>query len=124
MNAEYSPAFGDSRHLSEVPIRWLQPQGFSDHTSVSRPFSNQSGLSDVTAGFKFAAIASEGTYLTFQFKSYFPSGDASKGLGTNHYSIEPSLLLYHKLSSRFTLEGQVRRLAPDRRIGGRSDYGF
>ena len=113
MNAEYSPVRRFSAFV-EVPVRWLQPQGFLAIPPFA-PFSNQSGLSDVTAGFKFAAIASEGTYLTFQFKSYFPSGDASKGLGTNHYSIEPSLLLYHKLSSRFTIEGQVGDWHP---IGG------
>ena len=113
MNAEYAPLRRFSAFV-EVPIRWLQPQGF-----LALPpfpgFSNQSGLSDVTAGFKIAAMASEGTYVTFQFKSYFPSGDASKGLGTNHYSVEPSLLLYHKLSSRFTIEGQVGDWHP---IGG------
>jgi hypothetical protein len=113
MNAEYSPIRRFSAFL-EVPVRWLQPQGFLAIPPFPG-FSNQAGLSDVTAGFKFAAIASEGTYFTFQFKSYFPSGDASKGLGTNHYSIEPSLLLYHKLSSRFTIEGQVGDWHP---IGG------
>jgi hypothetical protein len=79
------------------------------------PFSNQSGLSDVTAGFKFAAVASEGTFLTLQFKGYFPSGAASKGLGTKHYSVEPSLLMYHSLSDRWTLEGQIGDWHP---IGG------
>jgi hypothetical protein len=117
MNVEYSP----HRRLSafvEVPIRWLQPQGFltaPGPPSMFPPFSNQSGLSDVQAGFKFAAVTSEGTYLTFQFKSYFPSGDASQGLGTHHYSVEPSLLLYHSLSERWTLEGQVGDWHP---IGG------
>jgi len=113
MNVEYSP----HRRLSafvEVPIRWLQPQGFRSIPPFPG-FSNQSGLSDVTAGLKFAAVASEGTYLTFQFKSHFPSGDASKGLGTNHYSVEPSLLLYHSFSDRWTLEGQVGDWHP---IGG------
>jgi hypothetical protein len=119
MNAEYSPVRRFSAFV-EVPIRWLQPQGFFGTPPGNLPpgattFGNQSGLSDVIAGFKMAAVASEGTYLTFQFKSYFPSGDASKGLGTNHYSIEPSLLLYHKLSSRFTFEGQVGDWHP---IGG------
>jgi len=59
------------------------------------------------AGFKFAAVDSESTYVTFQFKSYFPSGDASKGLGTNHYIIEPSLLVYHSFSPRLSVEGQL-----------------
>jgi len=119
MNLEYSPQRRFSAFV-EVPIRWLQPQGFQPLPPASLgflPFSSQSGLSDVTAGFKFAAVATESTYLTFQFKSYFPSGDASKGLGTNHYSVEPSLLLYQKLSSRFTLEGQIGDWHP---IGGSS----
>jgi hypothetical protein len=117
MNVEYSPQRRFSAFV-EVPIRWLQPQGFLPAPPANMgflPFSNQSGLSDVTAGFKFAAVASEGTYLTFQFKSYFPSGDASKGLGTNHYSVEPSLLMYHSFSERWTLEGQIGDWHP---IGG------
>jgi hypothetical protein len=113
MNVEYAPHRRFSAFV-EVPIRWLQPQGFQSIPPFPA-FSNQSGLGDVTAGLKFAAVATEGTYLTFQFKSYFPSGDASKGLGTNHYSVEPSLLLYHRLSSRFTLEGQLGDWHP---IGG------
>jgi len=113
MNAEYSPQRRFSAFV-EVPIRWLQPQGFQTLPAFA-PFSNQSGLSDVTAGIKFAAVATEGTYLTLQFKSYFPSGDASKGLGTNHYSVEPSVLAYHRFSDRWTLEGQVGDWHP---IGG------
>jgi hypothetical protein len=113
LHAEYSPHRRFSVFV-EVPVRWLQPQGFQPIPPLAG-FSNQSGLSDVQAGFKLAAVASEGTSLTFQFRSYFPSGDASRGLGTNHYSIEPSLLLYRNLSSRFTLEGQVGDWHP---IGG------
>jgi hypothetical protein len=112
-DVEYAPLRRFSAFV-EVPIRWLQPQGFFPIRQFS-PFSNQAGLSDVMAGIKFAAIASEGTYVTLQFKSYFPSGDSSKGLGTNHYSVEPSLLVYQRISSRFTLEGQVGDWHP---IGG------
>src|SRR4029077_15419619 len=43
------------------------------------------------------------------------SGDALRGLGTNHYSVEPSLLLYHSFSERWTLEGQIGDWHP---IGG------
>jgi hypothetical protein len=113
MNVEYSPQRRFSAFV-EVPIRWLQAQGFQ--TLPPFPgFPNQGGLGDVTAGLKFAAVASEHTYVTFQLKGYFPSGDASKGLGTNHYSVEPSLLLFQQLSSRFTLEGQIGDWHP---IGG------
>jgi len=113
INVEYSPHRRFSA-FAEVPIRWLQAQGFQPIPPFPG-FSNQSGLSEVTAGFKYAAVASEGTYLTFQLKSYFPSGDASRGLGTNHYSVEPSLLLYHALSERWTVEGQIGDWHP---IGG------
>lgn len=112
-DVEYSPKRRFS-FFAEVPIRWLQPQGFMP-IAIFAPFPDQSGISDVMAGFKVAAVASEGTYVTFQFKSFFPSGDSSKGLGTNHYSIEPSLLVYHKLSDRFTIEGQIGDWHP---IGG------
>jgi hypothetical protein len=82
MNVEYSPHRRFSG-FAEVPIRWLQTRGFQPIPPFPTPpygaFSNQAGVSDVTAGFKFAAAASESAYLTFQFKSYFPSGDASKG---------------------------------------------
>lgn len=117
MNVEYSPHHRFSAFV-EIPIRWLQPQGFQPLPPASLgflPFSSESGLGDVTAGLKFAAVASEGTYVTFQLKGYFPSGDASKGLGTNHYSVEPSLLLYQQLSHRFILEGQLGDWHP---IGG------
>jgi outer membrane putative beta-barrel porin/alpha-amylase len=101
--------FAPMRRLSlfaEIPFRWIQAQGLVT-PAADGPFPNEGGLSDVMAGFKFAAIASESTYLTFQVRGYFPSGDASKGLGTNHYSVEPEALLYHRFSDRLTLEGQV-----------------
>jgi hypothetical protein len=117
MNVEYSPQRRFSA-MVEVPIRWLQPQGFQPIPPASLgflPFSNQSGLGDATAALKFATVASESTYLTIQLKSYFPSGDASKGLGTDHYSVEPSLLLYQSLSDKWTVEAQAGDWHP---IGG------
>jgi hypothetical protein len=112
LNVEYSPQRRFSAFV-EVPFRWLQPQDF--RSSPFPAFSNQAGLGDVMAGFKVAAIASETTYVTLQVKADFPSGDASKGLGTNHYSVEPSLLMLHQFSDRFTVEGQVGDWHP---IGG------
>lgn len=100
--------------FAEVPVRWIQAQGLLTPPGDG-PFPNEGGLSDVMAGFKVAAVASERTYLTFQVRAYFPTGDASKGLGTNHYSIEPEALLYHRFSGRLTLEGQLGDWHP---IGG------
>lgn len=108
MRAEYAPI----RRLSffvEVPVRWIQPQSFAKFTGS---FSNQAGLSDVQEGIKFAALASSSRYLTFQFQASFPSGDGSKGLGTQHYSVEPELIYYQAISSRAALEAMVNGVLP------------
>jgi hypothetical protein len=74
----------------------------------------------VQAGLKFAMLASSRHYLTAQLLSYFPSGDSRSGLGTNHYSVEPALLYYQRLSERFELEGELGGWLP---IGGSSGKG-
>jgi len=115
--AEYAPSKRFSI-FTEVPVRWIQPQQTVANVSGQAPpipNVSEAGLSDLAAGFKFAAIASSNQYLTFQFQAYFPSGNASLGLGTNHYSVEPALLYYRRLSERFALEAQVGDSHP---IGG------
>ena len=114
MYAEYAPAKRFS-FFADIPIRWIQP--LSIKVSGTPPFTNEAGLSDVAAGFKIAALASPNRYLTFQFQAYFPSGNASTGLGTNHYSVEPALLYYQRFSDRIALEAQVGDSHP---IGGSS----
>lgn len=114
--AEYAPI----RRLSmftEVPFRWIQPQSFIPNTYTSTTFSGHGGISDVRAGLKLALVASSKQALTFQFRAYFPSGNSFHGLGTNHYSVEPALLYYQKLSTRWTVEGQFGDWIP---IGGSS----
>jgi hypothetical protein len=116
---EYAPIKRFS-FFTQVPVRWIQPQlTVANENQVYPPFPNvnEAGLSDVAAGFKLAAIASSNQYLTFQFQAYFPSGNASMGLGTNHYSVEPALLYYRRLSDRAALEAQVGDSHP---IGGSS----
>ncbi len=64
-------------------------------------------------------LASSRHYLTAQLLSYFPSGDSRSGLGTNHYSLEPALLYYQRLSERFEIEGELGGWLP---IGGSWDW--
>jgi Putative MetA-pathway of phenol degradation len=116
LRAEYA----QSQRLSfftELPVRWIQPQLIVADVSPTDTLTNEAGLSDVAAGFKLAALASPHQYLTFQFQAYFPSGNASSGLGTGHYSVEPALLYYQSLSDRVALEAQVGDSHP---IGGSS----
>ncbi len=102
----------------EIPFRWIQPQGVAHGTAPA--FPNGAGISDVQAGLKFAMLATSRHYLTVQLLSYFPSGDSRSGLGTNHYSVEPALLFYQRLSERFEIEGELGGWLP---IGGSSGVG-
>jgi len=95
--------------FGEVPIRWLQPQGFVPDTGS---FSNQSGLSDVRAGLKLALVAQEDQFVTVQLQGNFPTGDGLKGLGVEHFSFEPALLYNQNLSDIVNLEAQFGAVLP------------
>jgi len=116
LRGEYAPMQRLS-FFTELPFRWIQPQHAVASVSPTSFLTNQGGISDVAAGFKLAAIASPNRYLTFQFQANFPSGDASSGLGTDHYSIAPSLLYFQRFSDRLTLEAELGDSHP---IGGSS----
>lgn len=96
--------------FGELPVRLLNPEQ-NDNTG---------GLGDVQGGFKYALQNTPEQTLTFQLRGYVPSGDADRGLGTHHFSIEPALLLRRWLSERATFEGEVRDWIP---IGGSSAEG-
>ncbi len=116
LRGEYAPKKFFSFML-ELPLRFIQPVSFAPATvsSASPGFGDQGGLSDVSAGFKLAAVASKQQYLTFQLVATFPSGDSGKGLGTDHYTVAPSLLYYRKVTDRFSMEGELGDSHP---IGG------
>jgi hypothetical protein len=89
----------------EVPVRLINPE-IND---------NSAGLSDVNAGFKYAFVCQDDLVATFQLRTYAPTGDADRGLGTRHVSIEPALLVYRPLGERLTFEGELRYWVP---VGG------
>jgi hypothetical protein len=117
LHGEYAPSKRFS-FFAEVPVRWIQPQRTVNNVANMGALSaniNSAGLSDLAAGFKLDAVASSNQYFTFQFQAHFPSGNASTGLGTNHYSVETALLYYRRLSDRVALEAQVGDSHP---VGG------
>jgi hypothetical protein len=69
------------------------------------------GISDMQFGFKYAVLASPTQFLTTQLRLYSPSGDPGLGLGTGHWSLEPSLL-YFKRWNRLVLQGQLTDWIP------------
>src|SRR5262249_42266415 len=64
----------------ELPWRFLNPE-------VN---SNVNGFSDMNTGFKYAFLCREDCTATFQLRTYIPTGDATRGLGNNHVSLEPA----------------------------------
>lgn len=89
----------------EGPVRFLNPE-VNDNTA---------GFSDMNVGVKAALISSQDQVLTFQFRTYIPTGDSDRGLGTDHVSLEPSLLLWQQLSDKAYMEAELRDWIP---IGG------
>jgi len=114
LHTEYAPTSRVSL-FAELPFRRIQPQsfnpdiaaGFTKTGGKGTRVDNLSGISDVRAGVKMALVERPDQALTLQVRAYIPSGDAVQGLGTGHYSVEPSLLYYRKLSDWTTLESQV-----------------
>jgi hypothetical protein len=86
----------------ELPWRFLNPE-------VN---ANANGFADMNAGFKYAFLFRENGVATFQFRTYIPTGDASRGLGNHHVSLEPAFLFFKPLSDRVGLEGEFRYWVP------------
>lgn len=88
-----------------APARFLSPE-------VNTP---EDGFGDLDTGFKYAFQRTADAVTTFQLRAFAPTGNPNRGLGTNHVSLEPALLMYRKLSDRIRYEGEFRYWVP---IGG------
>jgi hypothetical protein len=86
----------------ELPYRWLQPD-VNPH---------QRGLSDLDFGFKYAFVNDEDTVLTFLWRTYAPTADGLRGLGTHNWNVEPELLYYQRLWDNLTVECELRGFIP------------
>jgi hypothetical protein len=104
-------AFGDRLSVfGEVPYRTINFKHLDEDTPPGD--NNPNGFSDLIFGFKAALLASPDQYLTFQFRTYVPTGDADRGLGTGHVSLEPGLLFYQRLDERLVLQAQIMDWIP------------
>jgi hypothetical protein len=72
---------------------------------------NTGGLADAQGGLKWALLQDCDSVLTLQVRGYAPSGDADRGLGVGHASIEPGLLLFQR-TCEFNFEGELRYWIP------------
>ncbi|HUK34881.1 MAG TPA: hypothetical protein VLV86_13250 [Vicinamibacterales bacterium] len=91
--------------FATAPVRSVQPQTFLGPAPHS--FQDSWGFGDFRLGAKVALISDEDSTLTVQVQGYFPTGDAKKGLGTDHGTVEFSLLDRQKMSDQLQLELEV-----------------
>lgn len=96
-----------------LPFRQIQPQSFVPGTGAG--FPDQGGVGDLRAGVKLGLADRPDAGATLKLQAYFPTGDSTKGLGTNHASFEPALLFHNSLSDVVEVESQVGVWIP---IGG------
>jgi Putative MetA-pathway of phenol degradation len=73
------------------------------------------GFGDMIIGTKTLLIDTEYAQLTLQFQTFIPQGKSTRGLGTGHVSLEPSLLLSARLTPDTYFQGQIAEWIP---LGG------
>ena len=92
----------------DIPVRWVDI--FWRDPTVPPAF--HAGLSDIMFGFKAAIIYKPTQLLTFQMRTYSPTGDASLGLGRNNWNLEPGFLFYQRLTQRMYFQGMIQDFIP------------
>jgi hypothetical protein len=89
-------------------------------TVNATPFGKDAaGFSDMTVTMKTLLVDSQLFMVASQFRTYIPTGNFGKGLGTGHVSLEPSLIFGLRLASETYVQGQVLEWIP---IAGDPDY--
>jgi hypothetical protein len=104
--------------FATIPVRFVQPQAFLGQTFIPpqpNTFTSQSGLGDIRIGAKGAIVSNDDVILTVEVEGFFKSGDAKKGLGTDHNSIQTELLLNGRVADRVVVEAEFGDWHP---IGG------
>ena len=140
--AEYFWARADGSGRGPSPIAPSRGGGSLDYHELSMYTETSSGKfsafinqpyrsvdpSDAAHGAGFAAMDigtktllfdCELLQIAFQFRTYMPMGNTSKGLGNGHVSLEPSLIVGLCVSPDTYFQGQIAEWIP---LGGNSDY--
>ncbi len=99
--------------FGELPVRGISPQGFVP-TGLA-DWGGSSGIGDLRFGGKASLFNDADRSVTAMVRVAVPSGNAGKGLGTNHASIEPAILFHSAIADRLGLEAQVGYRKP---LGG------
>jgi hypothetical protein len=100
----------------EIPYRQVSP--FASPFTFPLAFDGASGLADLVIGTKSLLLDCELLQFTFGFKTFTPTGNFTKGLGTGHVSLEPELLLALKLTPTTYLQSELAYRFPLGGTGG------
>jgi hypothetical protein len=93
----------------QLPYRQVTPE----------TYPGGSALGDMSVGTKSLLLDCELMQFTFQFRTYIPTGNPRKGVGTGHTSLEPSVLTAIKITESTYSQCQLAWLGA---VGG--DSGF
>ncbi len=77
------------------------------------------GFAAMDIGTKTLLFDCELLQIAFQFRTYMPMGNTTKGLGNGHISLEPSLIVGLSLSPDTYFQGQIAEWIP---LAGNSTY--
>lgn len=86
----------------ETPVRLVNPDAAE----------NTAGMADINLGFKAMLLGTENSCTTLQVRTYLPTGDGDRRLGTGNVNIEPGILQYLRLSDRWLMENEVKTWVP------------
>jgi hypothetical protein len=95
--------------FATLPVRFLRPEEFAPG---SGSFGDANGISDLQFGAKGGLVSDDRRQITASLTFSAPSGDSLKGLGTNHWSVEPALLYHERASDRISVEAQLGEVFP------------
>ena len=107
LQGEYGLMANRASLFVELPLRWLSPQQF-----FAGNFASSSGISDLRFGAKFGVMASDHGQATALLRIIVPTGNAGEGLGVDHTSIEPAIVVNHELNPKIGLEGEFGGVFP------------
>ena len=80
----------------------------------------QAGFGDINFGIKSLLFDCEMLQITFQFRTYTPSGNFMNNLGNGHFAVDPSILTSLKLGPTTYFQGQFGNWIPLGGPGGNS----
>jgi hypothetical protein len=94
---------------------------------VSLPYLNveptlypgASGFGDMTVGTKSLLLDCDLVQFSYEFRTYIPTGNFTRGLGTGHTALEPSLVAAVKLTPVTYLQAQTAYWFP---LGGDANF--